>query len=80
MIRPHDNRRVNGGRLIAAPTRDQVTLRRGRCPHRPVSLVRRVSRADGDIGPYGLISWPLVIVGSEIPYRYSSSLSISRSR
>ena len=26
---------------------------RGQCPHRPGSVVRRVSRADEDIGPYG---------------------------
>ena len=27
-------------------------VRRGRCPHRPVSWLRRSSRADEDIGPY----------------------------
>ena len=49
-----------GSVLVASPGGRLRNRCRGRCPHRPVSVVQRVSRAAGDSGPYGLLSWSLV--------------------
>ena len=44
------------------------SVRRGRCPHRPVSGARRSTRDAEDSVPYGQIPWPLVGAAFGRPY------------